>query len=328
MLININEIKIGSNRREAAPEDVKALAESIAEVGMMNPITVDAESNLVAGLHRLEAAKLLGWTEIECNVCELDKLHAELAEIDENVVRTGLSDLELSELLARRKKIYETLHPETRHGGDRCSEKSKATKCRDASVKSFAQDTAEKMGVSPRTVERSVQIAENLTPEAKEVLRSSERKITKRNMADLTSLKPEQQKEAAEGLVSGEFKSVDDYRVSKGITTLEEWIADLKNTDKDCRCTPESFTEETIGNLLAIQWELSWIEMPYYQEVYQSLSQEQIAKIQSAVNTIHAALDNFISEIESAQQKECDENVSENVPGNVTLSDEDEKEAS
>lgn len=60
MLININEIKVGSNRREALPEDVKALAESIAEVGMMNPITVDAANNLVAGLHRLEAVKLLG----------------------------------------------------------------------------------------------------------------------------------------------------------------------------------------------------------------------------------------------------------------------------
>ena len=112
MLININDIKINSGRREATPEDVQRLSASIAEVGMMNPITVDADHTLVAGLHRLEAAKLLGWTEVECTVCELDGLHAELAEIDENVIRTGLSDLELSELLARRKKIYETLHPE------------------------------------------------------------------------------------------------------------------------------------------------------------------------------------------------------------------------
>lgn len=78
---------------------------------MMNPITVDADYTLVAGLHRLEAAKRLGWMEVECAVCELDSLPAELAEIDENVIRTGLSDLELSDLLARRKKIYETLAP-------------------------------------------------------------------------------------------------------------------------------------------------------------------------------------------------------------------------
>ncbi len=43
-------------------------------------------------MNEWEAAKLLGWTEVECTVCELDSLHAELAEIDENVIRTGLSD--------------------------------------------------------------------------------------------------------------------------------------------------------------------------------------------------------------------------------------------
>ena len=105
MLININDIKINPGRREVATKDVQRLSESIAEVGMMNPITVTADHTLIAGLHRLEAAKRLGWTEIECNVSDMDELHTELAEIDENVVRTGLSDLELSELLARRKKI-------------------------------------------------------------------------------------------------------------------------------------------------------------------------------------------------------------------------------
>ena len=61
MRININEIKVNSNRRKASKDDIQRIADSIAEVGMMNPITVDADHNLIAGLHRLEAAKLLGW---------------------------------------------------------------------------------------------------------------------------------------------------------------------------------------------------------------------------------------------------------------------------
>jgi len=113
MLINIDNIKINPGRREAAPEAVQRLSESIAEVGMMNPITVTADHTLIAGLHRLEAAKLLGWTEVECSISDMDALHTELAEFDENVIRTDLSHLELSELLARRKKIYEALHPAT-----------------------------------------------------------------------------------------------------------------------------------------------------------------------------------------------------------------------
>ena len=297
MLLNINEIKIGSNRRKSAPENVKALSESISEVGMMNPITVDANHNLVAGLHRLEAAKLLGWTEIDCNVCELDELHAELAEIDENVVRTGLSDLELSELLARRKRIYETLHPETRHGGDRKSETIKSSICRDDPVKSFAEDTAEKMGVSPRTVERHVQIAENLTPEAKDVLRNADRKITKQKIMILSRMKPEEQKEEAEKLVNGTIQPSKEYDASFFVNE----VTALKSTGRDFSCTPESFVMEVSCCLKKIVEELRWVEIPYYQSVFSSLSQEQLSTIQNEVNTVHAALDNLIQEIKSTQ---------------------------
>lgn len=48
---------------------------------------------MIAGLHRLEAAKMLGWTEIECTVKDLDGLLAQLAEIDENYVRTELDSI-------------------------------------------------------------------------------------------------------------------------------------------------------------------------------------------------------------------------------------------
>ncbi len=213
MLININDIKINLGRREAAPEDVQRLSESIVEVGMMNPITVTGEHTLIAGLQRLEAAKRLGWAEIECTISDMDELHTELAEIDENVIRTGLSDLELSDLLARRKKIYETLHPATiarnlpGHASNYESLSDKLT----GKEKPFSQDTAEKMGVSPRTVERHVQIGENLTPETKEILRGADTKITKQNLTKLSRLEPEQQTEAAKRLTEGTIKSVDEY---------------------------------------------------------------------------------------------------------------------
>ena len=71
---------------------------------------------MIAGLHRLDAAKLLGWTEIECTVSSLEGLQAELAELDENFIRSELSTVEYGELLLRRKEIYEALHPETKKG--------------------------------------------------------------------------------------------------------------------------------------------------------------------------------------------------------------------
>ena len=114
LLIPINEITVNPGRREAAPGDVKELADSILELGMINPVMVDQSYTLIAGLHRLEAMKLLGRTEIECTVSDLAGLQAELAEIDENFIRKDLSDAEFRELLLRRKEIYESLHPETK----------------------------------------------------------------------------------------------------------------------------------------------------------------------------------------------------------------------
>ena len=106
MQVNIESIQVNSGRREALPDAVRELADSISAVGLLNPITVDRDYILIAGLHRLEAAKLLGWAEIECNVSSLEGLQAELAEIDENFVRADLETLEFGKLLLRRKEIY------------------------------------------------------------------------------------------------------------------------------------------------------------------------------------------------------------------------------
>ena len=42
-------------------------------------------------------------------------LDAELAEIDENLVRNGLHYPERGDLLVRRQEIYEARHPETKN---------------------------------------------------------------------------------------------------------------------------------------------------------------------------------------------------------------------
>lgn len=151
MRIKISDIKINPGRREAEPKAIEELAKSISAVGLMNPVTLDQNNTLIAGLHRLEAAKLLGWTEIECTAMGMDDVQAELAEIDENIVRTRLNRQELCEQLLRRKEIYETFHPEARHGM-RNGQTSKSANLASLETKSFAEDTAEKTGMSKRAV--------------------------------------------------------------------------------------------------------------------------------------------------------------------------------
>jgi len=112
MKVEISKILISETRRAVDPESVSRLADSIKDIGLLNPITVTSGNRLIAGAHRLEACRMLGWLEIDINVVDLDNLQAELAEIDENLIRNELHFIKRGEQLSRRKDIYEVLHPE------------------------------------------------------------------------------------------------------------------------------------------------------------------------------------------------------------------------
>ena len=322
LLIPIHEITVNPGRREILPGDVKELADSILEVGLINPIMVDQTYTLIAGLHRLEAMKLLGRTEIECTVSDLSGMQATLAEIDENFVRKDLSDDEFRELLLRRKEIYESLHPETKRGGDR----SKRTKCPFDTAKSFADDTAEKWGVDPRTVRREIQTAKNLTPKAKEIIKGS--KVTKSDALKLSRLAPEQQTEAASRLVSGDIHSVDEYQPppagpepaepeptaeaplsvpysssGRHFATFEESIADLKNPDKDCSYTPDSLLAELDSFIEKFHREFAWYSDPFCSVVFPDISRVQLDYLKERFGTISTAIHDLLKQMKRSMKK-------------------------
>ncbi len=404
MRIAIGEIKINDKRREAVAERVKALAQSMAEIGLLNPVTVDQAKTLIAGLHRLEAAKLLEWTEIECTICNLNSLQAELAEIDENFIRNDLSSMEYGDLLLRRKEIYEALHPKTKHGGDRKSDKIKSPNWRLDSEKSFVDDTAEKLGVGTRTIQRQLQIARNIAPEVKEILRDSAPQITQRETEKLSRLKPEQQKEAAQMLVAGEIRKIDEYLADKqgesaksdkepaplhsqsmpsdepvtakfenattksqdaGYTetetkpqeedkeqepvslatpttddaqapvslatpttddaqapvippaqsqlpfapvgrqfqSFEEGVADLKNPNKDCSCTPDSFLAEITACVQEFHRQIEWYNTPYYEAIFPMITLEQLDYFRQQMQSIQADIDNLTKNVEGKSKQ-------------------------
>lgn len=219
MKIPVDEIQVREGRRELDSNHVRELADSIKELGLLNPVTVDKENVLIAGLHRLEAVKLLEWLEIECTVSSLEGLQAELAEIDENLVRHDLNYIDEGEQLARRKEIYETLHPETRQGM-RNGQTSKTETVAVLETKPFAEDTAEKIGVAARTVRSKIQVVKNLTPEVKGLVK--EKDIGFKNAVKLSRLEPEQQKEAAALLATKEIKTVDEYKAAKTAEPVSE----------------------------------------------------------------------------------------------------------
>ena len=216
MKVKISDIKVNQGRRGVLYNDVEELALSILDVGLLNPITLTGDYTLIAGLHRLEAVKLLGWTEVECTITDLEGLSAELAELDENFARANLSPLEMGDLLKRRKDIYEELYPETKAGTAQAIGMNKAkgnnVNCNLQSTrKSFIEDTATVTGSHPSTIARHIKVASELAPEAKEILRGAKKPVSSSTLKKISKLPPIQQEEASSLLVSGEIKTIDEY---------------------------------------------------------------------------------------------------------------------
>src|SRR5919108_4959305 len=88
-------------RREMGP--IEDLAYSVGSVGLLHPVQVYRVRNryrLVAGERRLQAARLLGWTEIDAMVREPSDNHL-LLELIENTQRKWLTDVEEADALIR-----------------------------------------------------------------------------------------------------------------------------------------------------------------------------------------------------------------------------------
>lgn len=67
MNIKIDNIVLNDRKRKLNKDKVMELADSFKLLGQLEPITVASKNDqyvLLAGLHRLEAAKLLGWETI------------------------------------------------------------------------------------------------------------------------------------------------------------------------------------------------------------------------------------------------------------------------
>lgn len=98
----------GRHRRDMG--DIRALADSIADVGLLNPVTLTREGRLVAGQRRLEAVRLCGMDTVPARFADnLDDAAKLLrAERDENVCR---KDMTASELYALGKGLEELERP-------------------------------------------------------------------------------------------------------------------------------------------------------------------------------------------------------------------------
>jgi len=202
--VRIDKIKVGERMRSLDMAKVSELADSINQIGLINPITVDRDYRLIAGLHRLEACKSLGLDMILAIVRDVDKLTAELTEIDENLLRNDLTALEEGEHLLKREKLLEDI-------GQRAPD-HRPKKGEESSPLETTADIAKQVGLSERIAQQRKQIARGLAPEVKDMIRDTDLANRKGDLLKLSRIDTETQKELAARMVSSDADDAKEAR--------------------------------------------------------------------------------------------------------------------
>jgi ParB/RepB/Spo0J family partition protein len=92
--LSVDQIKLPRRPARRFLGDVAALAESMQDYGLQQPIAVRAEGAgyvLTSGMRRLAAARMLGWTTITAFVRSISRDDAYLLDLIENLQRENLS---------------------------------------------------------------------------------------------------------------------------------------------------------------------------------------------------------------------------------------------
>lgn len=175
--IDISSISVPDDRARALDMNwVEALALIIESQGLTNAITVRQYNDkilLVSGAHRLAAFKKLGRSTIPARVSSAENDNdAKLEEVMENLGRNELNALDRCHHLYDLKTVYEKLHPETKHGGDRGNQYTGAKTGKRQTLPldteqpelfGFSRHIAEKIGLSDRSIRMAVAIWKGLS---------------------------------------------------------------------------------------------------------------------------------------------------------------------
>ena len=108
MKVRVTDI-ILTNRIRKTLGELEGLRESIRKVGLLNPILIDMDNQLISGYRRLEAVKKLGWEYIEVRILDIrSRRQRILIETEENSHRVDFNEEEILRYQELSKKYSGT----------------------------------------------------------------------------------------------------------------------------------------------------------------------------------------------------------------------------
>jgi len=180
LALPLDRVTVGARLRPVDADYVALLAASMEATGQHTPVDVgpadaDGRHPLIAGAHRHAAALAAGLPSLLARVFEGSEDECKLLEIDENLMRRELSELDRAVFLVERKAIYERLHPDAKRGGNRAKDQTEENFRLAPRQESFASATATKLGISDRQVRTYIARARIVArvPELREALARS-----------------------------------------------------------------------------------------------------------------------------------------------------------
>lgn len=165
MILKIKDVKIGQRVRDEYG-DMQALADSIREHGLLHPIVVDSDYNLIAGCRRLLACERIGLKEIEAKVLEdISEKELRVLELEENIRRKDLTELEKSKNLVELAEIKEQELKEKVKVFTESVKTNEETNCTESvhsDGKEFFPDSEKNLGGRPTKTNGLKQVAEEI----------------------------------------------------------------------------------------------------------------------------------------------------------------------
>lgn len=293
MLINpkIADIIVRENwniRNKISQKEIDSLAESIKTTGcLINPISINDKSELVAGHRRLLACKRLGWETIPAiKKIYFSETHERLSHIDENIQSMKLKGAELDRAMFERKILFDKLHP-MKDGEDAATVVN--------NDKSFIKDTMDKTGLSRNTIRNKVNRIKDASKPVVDAYTKDELKASQVN--EIVKL-PKQQQRAIVDDVKG--KTIKETKKIIAKATGDEQAA----SDEPCRIDVLNNSMFKTQRLLS-----DFLRNPYHQEFGQKKYDRFITVITSLGNVV-IKVTNALNE-ETAKEEEVYEALEE-----------------
>ena len=196
--IPVDRIKVTTRLRGTDLAKVTDIAESVAGVGLLHPISVSRHGDwfhLLDGMHRLESFRQSGRQTIPATIRDADPLIEELIEVEGNLCSAKLSAIDESRFIVRWEAILTALGKRALRGDNRWNRSGMTN-----------EDLARSRGVSKRTYQLTKSISK-LNPEVQDILNETEYANNKMDMVRLVKETDAVQLETANLLATGKCSS-------------------------------------------------------------------------------------------------------------------------